>query len=99
MKKILRKKRQVDRESRSVRSETATSWQGVVGAISRIQDTQGMVFYHRGQGRASWGLTPSLVRLFTELNLAGPASLEVELNSLNDFKRRARLWLRSELLP
>ena len=84
---------------RDVPKEAAATWNQVVDAVTRTQDTQGMVLYYRGQSCADWVLTPSLVRLFGELDLKGPAAIQVERDSLSDFKRRARLWLRSELLP
>lgn len=58
-----------------------------------------MVWFHRGQSSKAWDLKPSLLRLFGEVDLIGAAAIEVERDALLEFKRRARLWLRSELLP
>ncbi len=89
----------VAQDNLPIPEEIATTWEHVVSAISRAQDTEGMVFFHRGHSNSTWDLKPSLLRLFNELELRGPAAIEVEQDSLDNFKRRARLWLRSELLP
>lgn len=92
-------KTEPDYVSLPIPEETATTWKEVVELVSRSQDKEGSEFFYRGQSVSDWSLTPSLCRLFENLSLNGPAALEVESDALAEFKRRARLWLRDEVLP
>ncbi len=50
-------------------------------------------YAYRGQSDASWGLEPSLLRLFKNKGLSNKVALEIESRALSEFKSQAHLHL------